>query len=171
MAFGDKSYGDSVVAAERAAELAPNNDVIQATLGMSRIWAGKPLDGLRALRQALRLSPRPLPYFMGGLGLANYVAGRREEAVRFFEQARAASPDVIAARVWLIDHYELSGQHDAARRVAQEVLRDNPRCTTERVLELLNYPSADPDFAARLRRAGFPSEAEITGRKLGALGR
>jgi len=145
---------EAVRAAERAVDLAPNLDLALNALGTAYLWAGQPLRGLTALGQALRLSPRPTPPFMGVLGIANYVSGRRTQAVEFFERARAASPDVFAARVWLVFHYEAIGERDRARTIAQEVLRQNPDCTVEYLIELMQ-PVLPTEFGPLLERAGF----------------
>jgi TolB-like protein/class 3 adenylate cyclase/Tfp pilus assembly protein PilF len=148
---------ESVLAAERAVELAPSFDLAHFILGMVLLYQGRPLEAIGPYRRALRLSPRPPAQFLGLLGHANYLAGRPERAVDFYERARAANPDVYGARVMLAAHYEGSGQHEKARSVVDELLLRHPECSAEWASRHMRLtPGAVPELRDWLIRAGLP---------------
>ncbi len=64
------------------------------------------------------------------------MAGRTQEAVEMFEQARVANPDLIGARIPLAAIYESEGRHEEARAVAQEILRVNPHFTADHAAQV-----------------------------------
>ncbi len=72
-----------------------------------------------------------------------------------YEQARAASPDLILARVPLAAIYESEGRHEEARAVVQEILRVNPDFTADHAAQLY-AGAATPERIKALRSAGLP---------------
>ncbi len=72
-----------------------------------------------------------------------------------YEQARAASPDLILARYPLAVIYESEGRHEEARPVVQEILRVNPDFTTDHAAQL-SVGWQTPERIKALRRAGLP---------------
>ncbi len=87
----------------------------------------------------------------------NFAAGRTEKAVELWELARAASTDLILARIPLAVLYESEGRHEEARALAQEILRVNPDLTAESATELALALGFDRDEAiGNLRSAGLP---------------
>jgi adenylate cyclase len=150
---------DAVTSAERAVELAPSWDLVHFGLGGALLQSRRPLEAIGAYGRALRLSPRPPPPFLGALGVANYAAGRHDQAAALWERARAASPDVVPARVMLAGYYEGSGRHEEARGVVREVLRGNPDCTADSaagIFAIYLGPEAIRELRDRLLRAGLP---------------
>ncbi len=71
------------------------------------------------------------------------------------EQARAANPDLILARIPLAAIYESEGRHEKARAVVQEILRVNPDFTTDHAAQL-SVGATTPEQTKALRRAGLP---------------
>ena len=87
----------------------------------------------------------------------NFAAGRPEQAVELWEQARAANSDLIIARIPLAALYESEGRHEEARALAQEILRVNRDLTAEAATELALALGFDRDEAIdHLRSAGLP---------------
>jgi adenylate cyclase len=144
-----------ITSAERAVALAPNSDIAHMILGSALFLSGRPLEAIPSFRRSLRLSPRPMVAMMGMLGHANYLAGRHDRGVEFYERARAANPDVIGARIGLAVHYASVGRREEARAVAQEVLRANPGCTAAHAA-IVAPPRFRDDWGRWLRQAGFP---------------
>jgi TolB-like protein/class 3 adenylate cyclase len=150
---------DFVVAAERAVELAPSSADAHFILGGALLMAERPREAIGSYRRALRLNPRPSAPFLGLLGTANYLAGRHERAVEFWEKARSASPDVWAVRVYLAAHYEASGRPEKARSIVQELLRKHPDCNAQWAYKALGrIPGVPPELQDWLIRAGLPAE-------------
>ncbi len=91
------------------------------------------------------------------MATVNFAAGRPEKAVELWEQARAASTDLITARIPLAAIYESEGRHEEARALAQEILRVTPDITAELATELALAYGFDRDEAiGNLRSAGLP---------------
>ncbi len=72
-----------------------------------------------------------------------------------YEQARAASPDLIAARAALAGIYESEGRHEEALTLVQEILRVNPDFTADHAAQLY-AETLSPEGIKALRRAGLP---------------
>ncbi len=150
--------------AERAAELAPGDDVVRAILAGAQLRDGSVLAGLEGLRKAIRLDPNPPPSLVGFLGLLNYRAGRVAKAVELWERARAVSPDWIPPRLQLAYYYETAGQHDQARAMANEILRVNREFTLYYAEPFARYvmPDDPTPYLEALRRAGIPDTPKPT---------
>ena len=109
---------------------------------------------MQSVNRALRLNPRAPPGQWLAVAYVNLMAGRTQEAVEMYEQARAANPDLILARLPLAALYESEGRHDEARTVVQEILRVNPDFTADHAAQL--SPASTPERTKALRRAGLP---------------
>ena len=122
------------------------------------------VEATRSIRQALRLNPRAPTGLLVNVAFVNYGAGRREEAVEMLERVRAASPDLILARILLAAHYEQEGQHDRASAVVEEILRVRADFTVQEAIDLL--PGVEraigserfAQYPDTLRKAGLPEE-------------
>jgi hypothetical protein len=92
----------------------------------------------------------------------NFAAGRRDEAVEFFERSRAVAPESLPVRVMLAGYYEQEDQHAKAAAVAEEMLRVVPDLSAERAMELIpgleRILSSEEyaQFPDNLRKAGLP---------------
>ncbi len=93
--------------------------------------------------------------FLTAVAAVNFVAGRTQEAVEMYGQARAASPDLIPARFQLAILYESEGRHEEARALVQEILRVNPDFTADHAAQL-SAGAATPEQTKALRSAGLP---------------
>ncbi len=110
---------------------------------------------MQSINWALRLNPRPPPAFLIAVAYVNLRAGRTQEAVETFEQARLANPDLITARIPLAAIYESEGRHEEARAVVQEILRVNPDFTADHAAQITGG-SLTPERIKALRSAGLP---------------
>ncbi len=93
--------------------------------------------------------------FLIFVAAVNHGAGRTQEAVEMFEQARAANPDLITARFALAALYESEGRHEQARAMVQEILRVNPDFTADHAAQL-SGGATPPEQTQALRNAGLP---------------
>jgi adenylate cyclase len=144
----------AVAAADRAIELGPSFAVPHFVRGASLAQQGKHVGAMQSIHRALRLNPRPPPGLLNAVAYVNLRAGRTQEAVEMYEQARAANPDLILARLPLAALYESEGRHEEARTVVQEILRVNPDFTADHAAQL--SPAGTPERTKALRRAGLP---------------
>ncbi|MCH8890622.1 MAG: tetratricopeptide repeat protein [Myxococcales bacterium] len=148
---------EALVAAERAVELAPNVENTHLALGLVLARQGRFVAALQSVARAARLNPRAAAGDWVVVAYVNFAAGRPEQAVELWEQARAANTDMIVARIPLAALYESEGRHEVARLLAQEILRVNPDLTAESAAELaLGWGFAPDDAIDHLRSAGLP---------------
>lgn len=85
------------------------------------------------------------------------MLGRHEESVAQMKKALALSPNSVSAYSALIVTYGAMGKEDEARAAAAELLRINPKFSTEKYIKTLPYKGEDyPRLAAEsMRKAGL----------------
>jgi adenylate cyclase len=122
-------------------------------------YLGRPDEALDRLRNAWRLSPfDPLNFiFYTNAGIAEFVAGRYTEAIAWLQKARRENARFFACRRTLAAVLALSGNVEAAREVAEEMLAVDPGFSVEKFASW--YP---------LRRAG-DLERYVEGLKIAGL--
>ena len=96
--------------------------------------------------------------FHTNAGIAEFVAGRYEEAVVWLQRARRENPKFFACRRTLAAVYGMAGNIEMAREVGREMLEADPAF---RVLQFAaRYPLRRPEdrerYVAGLRLAGLP---------------
>ena len=113
-------------AAELAAALRinPNQADAWAFLGQLKAFEGSAVEGIEHLSKALQLNPYPPGWYRWLLGLAEYAAGRYEDAVgtlRHEATYRMGSQRILAASLAQL------GRMEEARVEAREFLASNPQ--------------------------------------------
>jgi adenylate cyclase len=123
-------------------------------------YLGRPEDALDRLRNVWRLSPfDPLNFvYHTNAGIAEFVAGRYEEAIGWLQRAGRENPKFFACRRTLAAVHGMAGHEEEAQRVGREMLAVDPAF---RIGEFIaRYPLRRPDdlnrYALGLRRAGLP---------------
>jgi TolB-like protein len=113
---------EAAIALDRNFALAHNN------LGNSLFHLGNGTDALAAIEAALRLDPRgpQLGSFWTVKGFALLMLGENGEAAACFSRARSANPRLPRAQSGLAVSLALSGDTNAARHVASELLELAP---------------------------------------------
>jgi len=130
-------------------------------LGVALLQQQRYGEAIASIRTAVRLSPRASVTAPVNAVLANaqYRLGQTEEALKRWERARAANPDLVTFRIPLIEHYELNGRHDEAAEIVGEVLSVNPGMSARDAATsgfAARSPAEIPALIATLRRAGLP---------------
>src|SRR5258706_12115218 len=88
------------------------------------------LKRIEVLEANMHLDPfQPFIYTTGHAGMANYMLKRYDEAARLLRECTSRLPNLQWPRLVLAAAYAQSGQLEAARAEAAEVLRINPRFT------------------------------------------
>jgi TolB-like protein/class 3 adenylate cyclase/Flp pilus assembly protein TadD len=171
--------GEALRLRRRCAEAIPEYETVlamnrnsvgaMAAIGRCKIWRGAMEDGIAALQQAIRLSPRDPGlwnwYFRIGEGhlLQSHVA----DAIVWLEKARNANPAPPYIHAFLAAAYALSGDAERATAelsearqlggkgsyssIAQQGARMRYETQTAREL-------CEATFYAGLRKAGMPEE-------------
>ncbi len=108
--------------ADRALELDPNHAWAWMRRGWGQVYLGNAELGLAAFERSARLSPMdPFAFNVHlGMGLANFAAGRPQEAIRWAQRAMAERPALIwplrDLAVYYAHHGDLAAAADALAR-------------------------------------------------------
>lgn len=151
---------DGATLFERALELNENSAFAWGMSGLTYCYLNKPQQAHKRFARALRLSPYdPMVHFwIAGAGLADFLAGRYENALVWLHKARHVNHRFIAGMRHLITCLSHAGQHDEAKRLARELLAMEPGF---KVSTLASWYPLQPQenlerYLAGLRQAGLP---------------
>jgi TolB-like protein/Tfp pilus assembly protein PilF len=114
---------------DRALRLNENCAFAWGVSGSTYCFLGRPDEALERLRNAWRLSPfDPLSFFFSTVaGIAEFVAGRYDQAIGWLRKAQRLNARFVACHRTLTASLALSGDIDAARVAAANLLAIEPR--------------------------------------------
>lgn len=128
---------DALVEYQLALDLGRDTAEIHTSLGVLRMQSGNPGEALEAFLSAAEADPEsPAPQ----LNLARYQlqAGNIAQALERIQRARQLAPDSLEAALLHVQALALQGQSEAARRAAEDVVRQHPESAeAQRLLEEL----------------------------------
>lgn len=158
--FLNNSLDAAVELFDRALQLNENSAFAWGISGSTYCFLGKPEDALERLRNAWRLSPfDPLNFwFCTVAGLAEFVAGRYDQAVGWLRKAQRLNPRFSACLRTLTASLALSSDLEAAKAVARQVLAIEPgfRVSVFASWYPLRRPGDIERLSDGLRLAGLP---------------
>jgi len=143
---------------EMAVSLNPNE--ADSVLGLAVVYrtVGRVEEALSMLEKAVSLNPMPPNWYLHEFGSCYRLIGRYGEAIAANKRVLIRSPDYLNSRLNLIVTYMMSGEEEAARKEAGEVLKQRPDFSIERFLK--HFPYKDQKiidgFRVDLRNAGLP---------------
>jgi TolB-like protein/Flp pilus assembly protein TadD len=145
--------------ADRALSLDPNHAWAWMRKGFGAVYLGSPEEGLSSFEQSLRLSPLD-PFNFNvylGMGLANFAAGRPQEAVKLARQALAERPGLNWPYRDLCTYLAHCGELAEASDALSNYLRFRPTMTLSAVGDSLRfmYPSLLSRYLRGLQLAGL----------------
>ena len=158
-AFLRKRLDTAVDMFDRALSRNENSAFAWGLGGSTYCFLGRPDEALERLRNAWRLSPfDPLNFFFVTVaGLAEFVAGRYDQALGWLRKAERMNPRFAPCHRTLTASLALSGDIDGARVAAANLLTVEPRF---RVSEFVSWYPLQPNDRERLgtglRLAGLP---------------
>lgn len=121
-----KEHEKGIAQVRKAITRGPGNAEWIASLGEQLTWAGKPLEGIKYLEQAMRLDPKYPAWYLWNLGHAHYLAGQYEKAVDAFLRALVKDPYFWPSHTFLALAYDAQGL-DAKTKSAIESAVNAPR--------------------------------------------
>mgnify|MGYP001814931962 FL=1 len=152
-----RDYNAALDELARAVELKPSYADAYALTAWVLHFAGRPQQGLAAMRQAIDLNPRVPGAYQMVEGALHYELGKHAEAVRLLELAVQNNPNYQLARVFLAAAYAALGNVEEAAWQIDEILALNPSFTLAAVEHAA--PIRDPEYRERflrdLQRAGL----------------
>lgn len=157
--FGDYDTGARYL--ERAREACPNSAVAWLLSSATSSFLSNSDTAIEQAERGLRLSPFDPQLFFGFhlLGLAHYVAGRHDEAIRWSRQSLAENAAYTSGYRVLIAALVAVDSLDQARALAATAMELEPSLRLARY-DGTGKPFRDLEasalFASRLRAAGIP---------------
>jgi TolB-like protein/DNA-binding winged helix-turn-helix (wHTH) protein/Flp pilus assembly protein TadD len=153
-----KQYELAMAEIERAIALEPNFAWGYAVQADMLSFVNRPEEAIGLVEKAMRLDPPPYAdEYSLSLGLADYLAGRDEEAIAPLKRFLTRHPNRLQAHLILAAVYSELGREAEARAEAAEVLRINPNFSLE--IHRQRDPAKDPVILERtiaaLRKAGL----------------
>jgi adenylate cyclase len=150
---------EAVELLDRALEVNENSPFAWGLSALTCAYLGRPEEARERLQNVWRLNPfDPLNfYFWIVAGIAEFVAGRYDEAIAWLRKSRRASPRFIACLRMLAASLALSGNEVGAHAIARELLNVEPSFRISTFVSW--YPLRPTDLtrlAAGLRAAGLP---------------
>jgi len=156
-----KDFQGAFALFDRAIAVSPNSAVAWTRSSPTYSYVGDWKEGRRRGELGLRLSPldRHVFFTYTVLCLAAYTGADYEDAIHWGCRAQSENPNFTANLRLLCAAYAAAGQIEAARQVAAQLLRAEPRFSVERFCANYAYKEAKrrERFAAHLRTAGLPS--------------
>jgi adenylate cyclase len=153
-----RQLDQALVAIQKAIELEPNYAEGYGSMAMVLIYAGRPDEGLEAVRTSMRLNPFNSFFIYWVLGQCYFHLERYDEAAVQFERATEANPQFLRGHLLLAATYGQLGRIDDAEWEAQEALTLLPGLTLRQRRAIVPYKKqADVErYIDGLRKAGIP---------------
>jgi TolB-like protein/class 3 adenylate cyclase len=150
-----EKYDQASLEIRRAIELNPNDWDSRAIQGSIMLYTGRPDEALRALETASRFNPAMDPDRVFELGLAYYLKGQYDEAIKILEQNLARNPDHGISRIPLSAAFAKAGRSEDAAREVELVRRTDPFFDIASFGSRFRNPADRNSIADGLRKAGL----------------
>jgi TolB-like protein/Tfp pilus assembly protein PilF len=139
----------------RALQINPNHADAWAFSGEVKIYEGSSSESLDLLQKAFRLNPHPPGWYYWFLGIAQYSAGKYEDAVQTLKHEsthRSASQRILAASLAQL------GRMEEARAEAAQFLATHPRFSAQHWADLqpFRHEADRKHFIDGYIKAGLP---------------
>ena len=158
VAFVRRNTDDAAAHFARATELNPNFAAAYGYWGYALSFDGRSDEAIERMSLAMRMSPhdRQNSIYMGGMAVANYLAGRYDEAIDWARKAVQQGPSMTAPHRILCASLAQAGRLDEARRVVDRVREMQPYISIDWVERMVPYTRDQlPHFLEGLRKAGL----------------
>lgn len=113
-------YGDAVLHARRAVQLAPGSADAASFACFALAFAGHPEEAVVQGERAKTLIPNNPAYYLGHLGNAYRLAGRFDEAIAAFKAYHTRNPGFGLLDLVIV--YQQTNRTEEAKRTAEEFL-------------------------------------------------
>ena len=152
-----RRHDESIAADRKSIGLDPNYADGYASLAISLTYAGRPEDGLKAIRKAMRLNPRHPFFYVWNVGHAYFLMGRYAEAATAFERVIERNPHFPGGHMTLAATYGHLGRTADAEWEVGETLTLLPDFSLagERGKAMYKNPADLERYIEGLRKAGL----------------
>ncbi len=147
---------DSIAAFERARTINPG--VVDPRVGEPLVLAGRAVEAVPIIEQAMRLDPLAAPETIATLGHAYYLLGDYGKAIDVLVACVRTAPRSAFCHRLLAAAYSQMGRDDEAARHAAEAMRDSPGWTITAVARAGSYRRQEDleRIVSGYRKAGLP---------------
>lgn len=158
-AMMERRTEESIAAFRRAVSLNPNSAAAHAYLSHIFAFAGQDREAIEHGEDAVRLSPLDpeMAFFLGGIAVAHYTAGRFAEAARCTAEALRLRPGFQGAQRLRCASLAQAGQVNEARSLLATVQHEQPQLSIDWIKASVPYqtPRLMEQFLEGMRKAGF----------------
>jgi adenylate cyclase len=150
-------YERAIEAITQALAVRPNYADGYAILALAHIYQGDAAEGIKMIRQAMRLNPEYPAQYLSVLGQAHYYLGDYESASSTLRSTIDKNFSLITAHIMLIATLSKSGSYEEANWTTGQLLTLSPGFSLQDVGRI--FPLKDSrqlqDIIEQLRRAGL----------------
>ncbi len=158
-ALMERRTEESIAAFRRALNLNPNSAAAHAHLSHIFAFAGQDREAIEHAEDALRLSPvdPEMAFFLGGIAIAHYTAGRFAEAAQYAAEALRWRPGFQGAQRLRCASLAQLGRIEEARCLLVAARREQPRLSIRWIRASVPYqtPQLMERFLEGMRKAGL----------------
>jgi adenylate cyclase len=148
-------YDLAISELQRAIELNPNHALSHLTLGMVMLYAGRTDEAIQLVQTGIRFDPYSRLDHYWHLGLAYYLKGRYEDAIKTLEQNLSHDPNSAWSYIALAAAYAQEGRSKDSKRAAEMVKKLHPFFELNSSFNLFRNPADRNKFHEGLRKAGI----------------
>jgi TolB-like protein len=143
-AMMERRTDESIAAFRQAVQLNPHSAVSHSHLSRCLAFAGRHREAIEHGEEAVRLGPSDpqKAFFLGGIAVANYAAGRFDEAVRWSIEAQRLRPGFQGSRRMLCASLALARRTNEARSLLRLLRRDQPQLSMDWLQANVPYQTA-----------------------------
>ena len=159
LALMERRTEEAIAGFRRAVEMNPNSAAAHSFLSLGLAFAGVDAKAIQHGDEAIRLSPidPEMARTLGGIGVAHYLAGRFDEAIRVTAESLRLRPGFHGGQRLHCASLAQAGRIDEARGLMAKMRAEQPQLSAKWVR--LNVPYQTPElmerFLAGLRKAGL----------------
>lgn len=157
-AFLRDQHEEAMQLCEKSIELAPSDSWAMAFLGLVCTYGGKNDRAIDVLKAALRLSPRPIGWYIESFALAHLWQGDYATAQAGFEEQLQMYPDDNDALMHVATVYGFQKRFDDAVRIVSQLKAKHPAFSLRNVVRTERYAEKIKldKVVSVLREAGLP---------------
>ena len=150
---------ESIAACRRAVALNPNSAVAHTYLSHIFAFAGRHAEAIAHSEEAIRLSPLDpgMAFFLGGIAIAHYLAGRFDGSARCATEALRLRPGFQGAQRQRAAALAAAGRIEEARAALAHARQNHPALTIAWIRQ--NVPYQTPElmdfYLDGMRKAGL----------------
>ncbi|HEA70112.1 MAG TPA: adenylate/guanylate cyclase domain-containing protein [Desulfobacterales bacterium] len=158
-----RQFEKAIAEGERAMGMDPNNAANMAThtFILNNANVGRYEEALALIERAIRINPKPPPFYITLLGSANTHLGRYAKAIEAYKIVLSKEPNNMGAWIPLTICYVLTDHMDEAKKAAAELLRVQPAFSIDLFKKIYAYSEKTDRgrlYIGALRKAGISEQ-------------